>query len=125
MAAPGFKPLLLAWSRQRASGLLTCSFPFRESFLGRRSHSALFWCSSAADPMTGMIKSHNRGMGSLIAAGVSEHTVQERTNSGAGQNQIHRMMSNLTSFSCLQAADLSLIFLQVIYGEYGLTSPIT
>ena len=100
-AAPGFKPLLLAWSRQRAPGLLPCSSPFRGSSLGRGSCAVFFWCSSAADPLTGMIKSHNRAMGSFIAAGVSEHTVQEKTNLDTGQNQIHRMMLNLTSFSCV------------------------
>ena len=48
----------------------------------------LFQCSSAADPTTGMIKSDNRGMGSIIAANGSEHSMQERTNSDAGQYQI-------------------------------------
>lgn len=88
MAAPGFKPLLVAWSRQRAPGLLPCSSPFRRSFWGRDHHPVLFQCSSIADPITEAIKSHNRGVGRFIAAGVSEHTVQDRTNSDAGQNEI-------------------------------------
>lgn len=124
MAAPGFKPLLLPWSRQRAHGLLSCPSSFRENFLGRVSHPVLFRCSSTTDPVTGMIKSHNRRMGSFIAAGVSEHTMQEMTNSDGGQNQIHSMMPNFTSFSCLQPAGLSLIFPLVVYGEHVLTSPI-
>lgn len=83
MAAPDFKPLLLARSRQRACGLLSCPSPFRGNSLGRRSHPVLFQCSSTADAVTEMTKSHNRGIGSFIAAGVSEHTMT--TNAYAGQ----------------------------------------
>lgn len=56
-AGPSFQPLLLAWSRQRAPGVLPCSSPFTGRFLGRGNKFVLFQCSTTAVPMKGRIKS--------------------------------------------------------------------
>lgn len=53
--------------------------------------------------VTGILKCPNRPMAGFTPAGVWTN-MKERTDLESGQSQAHRMMPNLTSFSCLQAS---------------------
>lgn len=81
MATPGFRPLLLEWSTQRASALLPSPCVFGRSLLGSRSHPVLF---GAAEPVTGILKYPSR-LWEVLHQLVSEQTTKERTDLETGQ----------------------------------------